>query len=226
MIQLQVDFLNLPTWTVYVKLTWTDSAGQEYILYPYKPPTSPAVPQIDSHYLNKGYRFTGDVPETGYLDIEVITPSGAVLLRAKQPGYTTLYDTTGIGRTVLDWNFTNNLITDDRGASHYISQPVVIEGTLPPFPAIFSPGSTHTATATMLNPTAMSLDYDAELYLDVMKAASSGVISFSLAPGETRDIRFTVVMPSVVGAYPVYLDVFSSGQLIAAYQATEDVLIG
>lgn len=89
----------------------------------------------------------------------------------------------------------------------------------------FSPGEIKTAIASMSNPTAKSFSYTAELYLGLPKAASSGVIPFSLAAGETRNISFPVTMPGAEGTYPVYLDVFVAGQLIGAYKATEDVVI-
>ena len=89
----------------------------------------------------------------------------------------------------------------------------------------FNPSEIRTAVAPITNPTAVAFDYTAELYLGLPKAASSGVITFSLAPGETKNISFPVTMPDVEGTYPVYLDVFVGDQLIAAYQATEDVVI-
>jgi len=89
----------------------------------------------------------------------------------------------------------------------------------------FDPGEPRTAIAPMSNPTARGFDYTAELYLGLLKVASSGVIPFSLAAGETRNISFPLTMPSAQGIYPVYLDVFSNGQLIGAYTATEDVVI-
>lgn len=89
----------------------------------------------------------------------------------------------------------------------------------------FSPGELKTAIAPMSNPAGKGFSYSAELYLGLPKVASSGVISFYLAAGETRNISFPVTMPSVEGTYPVYLDVFSNGQLIGAYKATEDVVV-
>ncbi len=89
----------------------------------------------------------------------------------------------------------------------------------------FSPGEVRTAIASMSNPTAKAFSYNAELYLGLPKTASSGVISFSLAAGETRNISFPVIMPDAEGTYPVYLDVFVASQLIGAYRAVEDVVI-
>ena len=89
----------------------------------------------------------------------------------------------------------------------------------------FNPNELRVAIAPVSNPTAKRFDYSAELYLGMPKAASSGTIPFSLAPGETRDISFPVTMPGAEGTYPVYLDVLSNSQLIGAYQATESVVI-
>jgi len=89
----------------------------------------------------------------------------------------------------------------------------------------FSPGEVKTAIAPMTNPTGRGFNYTAELYLGLPKVASSGVISFNLAAGETRNISFPVTMPSAEGTYPVYLDVFVGDKLIGAYQSTEDVII-
>ena len=89
----------------------------------------------------------------------------------------------------------------------------------------FIPNEAKVAIASMSNPTAKAFSYTAELYLGLPKAASSGVISFSLAAGETRNISFPVTMPDAEGTYPVYLDVFVAGQLIGAYKAVENVVI-
>jgi len=86
-------------------------------------------------------------------------------------------------------------------------------------------GVGKTVTVSVTNPTGKSFVYTAELYLGLLKAASSGVITFTLAAGETRDISYPVAMPSEAGTYPVFLDVHVAGQLIGAFQATEDVII-
>jgi len=89
----------------------------------------------------------------------------------------------------------------------------------------FEAKDTRVARANMTNPTAKAFSYTAELYLDVNKVASSGVISFTLAAGETRAIAFTVTMPAVEGTFPVFLDVFVDTEQVGAYRATEDVTV-
>lgn len=89
----------------------------------------------------------------------------------------------------------------------------------------FNPNQTKTAIAPMTNPSSSGFDYTAELYLGADKAASSGRVNFSLAGKQTKSISFPMTMPSEPATYPVYLDVFSAGQLLGAYQATEDVVI-
>lgn len=89
----------------------------------------------------------------------------------------------------------------------------------------FGAGEARTAIASMTNPTAKAFSYTAELYLDITKVASSGLIAFSLAAGETKSVRFPVTMPSAEGVFPVYLDVIVAGELVGAWRATEDVSI-
>lgn len=89
----------------------------------------------------------------------------------------------------------------------------------------FAGGSTHQATASMTNPTSVSFSYTAELYLGAAKAASSGVGEFTLDPEETKNIVFTLAMPVEAGVYEVFLDIWSGGELLAHYKATENVTI-
>lgn len=89
----------------------------------------------------------------------------------------------------------------------------------------FLPGEGKTAIAELLNPTEHLFPFKAELYFDKPKVASSGTIFFNLEAGESRPIHFPVTMPSMEGTFPVFLDLFSDDQQIAAYQAREDVVI-
>lgn len=89
----------------------------------------------------------------------------------------------------------------------------------------FTVGSVHTARATLTNPTTKQFTYDPELYLGAAKAATSGVGSVTIPAGGSQSVDFTVTMPTVEATYPVYLDVSVAGELIAHYQATEDVVI-
>lgn len=90
---------------------------------------------------------------------------------------------------------------------------------------VFGYGTTHVAHAPVTNPTPAAFTYDAELYLGPLKAATSGVVTFTLAAGQSKTIDFTITMPDVEGTWPVLIDVLVAGALIAAYQATEDVTV-
>jgi len=89
----------------------------------------------------------------------------------------------------------------------------------------FSPGSEHVAHALMTNNTPKAWTYNAELYLvkGGITYTSSGTITFSLAAGASQTIDVPIITPGIEGTYKVYLDVFVAGELIAAYQALEDV---
>ncbi|GAJ08857.1 unnamed protein product [marine sediment metagenome] len=100
--------------------------------------------------------------------------------------------------------------------------PVFFDGNADP---VFDYGTTHVAHAPMTNPTPAAFTYNGELYLGPGKVATSGVKTFSLAPGETKVVDFAITMPNVEGTWPVLIDVFVGVDLIAAYQATEDVSV-
>ena len=70
----------------------------------------------------------------------------------------------------------------------------------------FEAGSTHTAQATLTNPTTKQFNYDVELYLGATKVATSGVGSVTIPAGGS-------------------LVVSVAGELIEHYPAAEDVVI-
>lgn len=88
----------------------------------------------------------------------------------------------------------------------------------------FRVGESKAAKATMRNPTAKAFDYDGVILMGTNLVEVSRV-AFHLNAGEEKLISFPIVMPVVVGVYPVYIGVFSGGQSIALYKATEDVAI-
>lgn len=93
----------------------------------------------------------------------------------------------------------------------------------------FKVGTTHTAHVPVANPTPASFTYDAELYLatspTAVKVATSGIVTFTLVGGASDIVDFPLTMPDVEGTFHVYLDVLVAGELIAAYIATEDVVV-
>ena len=89
----------------------------------------------------------------------------------------------------------------------------------------FEAGSTHTARATLTNPTSKDFTYAVELYLDVTKAATSGAGEVTIPAGQSMEVSFAMVMPLVEGDYQPYLDVWVGTELIAHYAATELVTI-
>lgn len=90
----------------------------------------------------------------------------------------------------------------------------------------FSPGEAKTAVAPItVSPAGLSCE--AEVFLgpdELTKVATSGRIPFT-STGLSQDARLPVTMPDAEGAYHVFIDVYAEGVLIAAYQATEDVVI-
>ena len=84
----------------------------------------------------------------------------------------------------------------------------------------------YTATASF--PVAPAgLACDAEIWLSrdgVSKDATSGPRGFT-STGEPQAVSLPVTMPVGGYEYRVYLDVFANGMLIAAYEATENVIV-
>lgn len=89
----------------------------------------------------------------------------------------------------------------------------------------FKAGSSHTARATLTNNTAKEWTYSLELYLDVTKVATSGVVDVTIPAGASKDVDFTIVMPLVEGDYQPYLDAWVGTELIEHHAATELVTI-
>ncbi|MBA7711993.1 hypothetical protein ES703_120961 [subsurface metagenome] len=89
----------------------------------------------------------------------------------------------------------------------------------------FTPGSVQTAVAELLNPTSSILPYSAHLLIGRPTVAGSGRNYFNIDAGATKNVNFSLAMPTAEGTYPVYLDIFSNDQLLEDYRATEDVTI-
>lgn len=88
----------------------------------------------------------------------------------------------------------------------------------------FGAGSTHTARATLTNPTAKQFTYNVELYLGVTKAASaSGTVT--IPAGGSVNVDFGLAMPLVEAEYEGWLDVWVGTELIEHYKLTENVII-
>ena len=89
----------------------------------------------------------------------------------------------------------------------------------------FEAGVTKTARARLTNPTARQFTYTVELYLGVAKVATSGTAQVTIPASSYLDVNFTLVMPTVEGDYPVYLDVWHDTTLLKHYEATENVVV-
>lgn len=90
----------------------------------------------------------------------------------------------------------------------------------------FSPSESKVAVAPItVRPAGLSSE--AEIFLgpdEMTKVATSGRIPFT-STGVSQNIRLSIAMPAAEGSYHVYIDVYAEGLLIAAYQATEDMVI-
>ena len=103
-------------------------------------------------------------------------------------------------------------------------KPQVVVDKLELDPA-FEAGSTHTARATLTNPTSKDFTYAVELYLDVTKVVTSGAGEVTIPAGQSMEVSFTMVMPTIEGDYQPYLDVWVGADLVAHYVATALVTI-
>lgn len=89
----------------------------------------------------------------------------------------------------------------------------------------YSAGSIGTAKITFTNPKLRAVDYYAWLFMGADYTPMAGV-SFSLNAGQSKEVEFTVTMPSVEGTYPVYVGVFSDDILIPPFiHGSEDVIV-
>ena len=88
----------------------------------------------------------------------------------------------------------------------------------------FNTGEQKAAILPMTNPTTKEYDYVVVLYLGADMAIMSQEY-FHLNAGEEKNVSLLVTMPGVEGIYPVYLGLFSGGQLIAQYQDEDIALV-
>ncbi|KKN87083.1 hypothetical protein LCGC14_0263530 [marine sediment metagenome] len=90
----------------------------------------------------------------------------------------------------------------------------------------FAPGEAKTAVAPItMSPAGLSCQ--AEIFLgpnDTTKVATSGKVAFT-STGVSQNIRLPIAMPAEGGPYHVYIDVYTEGLLVLAYQVIEDVVI-
>lgn len=104
-------------------------------------------------------------------------------------------------------------------------KPLVKVESLDGLDPTFEGGSIHTARATLTNPTTKEFTYTTELYLDVTKAATSGIGSVTIPAGGSLPMDYTISMPIPEGEYEVYLDVLIGTELLAHYKAGENITI-
>lgn len=86
----------------------------------------------------------------------------------------------------------------------------------------FDYGSVHVAHATISNNTPKAFACTGELYLGVEKAATSGIVPFSLPANGTVTVDFPITMPSIEGVWDPLLDVIVEG-VTFGYIGTEKV---
>ena len=89
----------------------------------------------------------------------------------------------------------------------------------------FQGGSVHTASAVLSNPTTVEFTYTIELYLGIVKVATSGVASVTIPAGGSVTASFPITAPTAEGEHLVFLDVHVGTELVKHYQATENVVV-
>lgn len=90
----------------------------------------------------------------------------------------------------------------------------------------FVPGSTKTAAVTLtVIPAALGVGVEVWLGLtSAIKTVTSGLQAF-LSTGSAQTRNVTVTMPTAPGTYQVFVDVIYTTVIIAAYIATDTVII-
>lgn len=85
--------------------------------------------------------------------------------------------------------------------------------------------SVHSAHAVLTNNAPIQATYQLELYLGVLKSATTGLLQVTLEPQESIPFSFTISMPGEIGTYQVYLDVYYLGALLNHHVATTPVQV-
>lgn len=88
----------------------------------------------------------------------------------------------------------------------------------------FEPGVLKTATVPLTNTGLVTFDYHTVIYLGVNQVAMAESED-TIGGGQTVSVILPVTMPAVAGVYPVYLSVFSGGNLVRHLRASQDVEI-
>jgi len=88
----------------------------------------------------------------------------------------------------------------------------------------FECGEQRTAVVAVKNTALFETSYIAKLMVgcDANHLAES---SFMLGPGESAGLDFLIAMPLRPGSYPVYFDIYSSGEILRHYKTVEELLI-